>query len=65
MPRRRRWRPFEASPTLEFEFILAEKLGRTVAELRAGLGNDEFVQWGIFFARRNQREELERLKAGG
>ncbi|MET9303196.1 hypothetical protein ABZX66_28135 [Micromonospora aurantiaca] len=40
-------------------------MGRTVAELREQMSNDEFVQWGVYYARRNQRAELERLKAGG
>jgi hypothetical protein len=36
-----------------------------VAELRASIGNDEFVLWSRHFARIAQAEELERLKAGG
>ena len=28
-----------------FEFELAERLGRTVGELRAGMSNREFVMW--------------------
>lgn len=43
--------------------MLAQKLGRTVAELRQ-MGNDEFVRWQVYYARKAQREELERLKAG-
>lgn len=49
---------------LEFEFILAEKLGRTVAELREQISNDEFVRWGVYYARKNQQAELARLRAG-
>jgi hypothetical protein len=55
----------ENEPDLEFEFYLAQKLARTVAELRAGMGNDEFMLWTRFYARKAQAEELERLKAGG
>lgn len=29
------------------------------------MGNDEFVQWQVFYARKAQREELEMLKAKG
>jgi hypothetical protein len=54
----------EENPDLEFEFFLAQKLSRTVAELRQ-MGNDEFVLWTRFYARKAQREELARLQAGG
>ena len=37
----------------------------TVAEMRQRMGNDEFVHWQVFYARKAQREELEMLKAGG
>lgn len=43
--------------------FLAQKLGMTVARLRTELSSQEFVQWGVFYARKAQREELERLKA--
>lgn len=43
---------------------MAEQLHRTVAELRAAMGNDEFIMWTRYFARKAQREELERLKVG-
>jgi len=55
---------FEASPTLEFEHFLAERLSMTVRQVRE-MGNDEFVRWGVYYQRIAQREELERLKAGG
>jgi hypothetical protein len=53
----------EENPDLEFEFYLAQKLARTVAELRQ-MDNGEFVLWTRFYARIQQAEELERLKAG-
>lgn len=37
----------------------------TVSRMRAEMGNDEFVGWGIYYARKAQREELERLKVKG
>lgn len=43
--------------------FLAQKLGMTVARLRAELSSDEFTRWGVYYARMAQREELERLKA--
>jgi hypothetical protein len=54
----------ENEPDLEFEFYLAEKLSRTVAELRDTLSNAEYVLWTRFYARKAQAEELERLRAG-
>lgn len=35
----------------------------TVARLQAEMSSDEFVRWGVYYARKAQREELERLKA--
>jgi hypothetical protein len=29
------------------------------------MSSDEFLRWGVYYARKAQREELERLKAGG
>jgi hypothetical protein len=52
---------FEANPDLEFEFFLAQKLGMTVAGMRHEMSAFEFGQWGIYYARIGQREEL----AGG
>lgn len=48
-----------------FEFFLAEKTGRTVAELREQMSNDEFLHWQMYYARIAQQQELERLKAQG
>ena len=36
----------------------------TVAELGQRIGNDEYVRWYVYYARKAQRLELERLKAG-
>lgn len=48
----------ETDPTLEFELFLAQKLGMTVARLRAEMSNDEFVRWSVFYGRKAAREEL-------
>lgn len=37
----------------------------TVAEMRERMGQAEFLAWEVYYARKAQREELERLKAGG
>lgn len=36
----------------------------TVAQLRAEMSNDEYTYWSMYFARKAQRAELQRLKAG-
>jgi hypothetical protein len=53
----------ETSPELEFEFFLAQKLGKTVGQLREQVSNIEFLQWHTYYARKAQRAELERLKS--
>ena len=62
--RRTPTKAMEANPDLEFEHFLAAKLGMTVARLRDEMGSDEFVRWGIYYARIAQREELA-AKTGG
>ena len=48
----------ETDPSLEFDHYLAEQLSMTVAELRHRMGAAEYVAWGIYYARKAQREEL-------
>lgn len=64
MPTKAAYKQFEADPELEFEFFLAQKLGRTVAEMRASLSQAEFMHWGVFYARKAQRKELANAKGG-
>ena len=64
MPTKAAYQTFEAT-NLEFEFYLAQKLGMTVGRLRDEMSNDEFMHWGVYYARIAQREQLERLKGGG
>jgi hypothetical protein len=52
----------ETDPSLEFEHFLAQKLSRTVDELRHGMSNVEFVGWAVYYGRKAQREELELAK---
>lgn len=35
----------------------------TVDRMLREMSNAEFVRWGVYYARKAQREELERLKA--
>lgn len=65
MPRKAAYRALDADPELEFEFFLAQELGRTVGELRTSLSQEEFLYWGMYYARKAQREELEMAKAKG
>lgn len=53
----------ENSPDLEFEHYLAEKLGRTVAELRESMSQAEFGEWSVYYGRKAQRAELATAKA--
>lgn len=48
---------------LEFEFFLAQKLGRTVAELRE-MDHGEWVGWCVYYGREAQRQQLAMAKAG-
>lgn len=46
------------------EFALAERLGRTVAELRSSMTHAEFVEWAAFFKYRASMAEHEANRRG-
>lgn len=46
-----------------FEHYLAEKLGRTVEELRHTMEQGEFQRWAVWYRIQAQHAELERMKA--
>jgi hypothetical protein len=48
---------------LEFEHYLAERLGMTVGRLRREMSQAEFMAWSVYYGRKGQRMELERLRA--
>lgn len=50
-----------------FDFLLAERLGMTVGELRDRMSNDEYLQWRAYIKWRNAMQELElkSAQAGG
>lgn len=53
-------------PELEYELYLCRKNGwRSLAEMRAGMTQAEFLLWNRFDDKRAQERELEALKAGG
>jgi hypothetical protein len=55
----------EENPEIEFEMMLAARLGMTVGRLRREMSSEEFVRWGMYYARKAQREELARLQSKG
>lgn len=62
MPTKAAWIEFETRPDLEFEFYLAEKLGKHVHEIREMPAVD-FVRWSVYYGRSAQRQELASKKA--
>ncbi len=48
---------------LEFEFFLAEKLHMTVRRLREELTAREYMQWGVYYGRKAQRQEMAAARA--
>lgn len=53
----------ETNPDREFEHYLAQKLGMTVARLRAEMSAEEFMRWSVYYGRLAQKQELEMAKA--
>jgi|1185.fasta_scaffold42123_3 hypothetical protein len=53
----------ETDPAFNLEYVLAEKIGCTVRELRRRMPMEEFVGWGVFLGRRAQARELTQLRA--
>ena len=64
MPRKAAMLEFETDAYVEFQFYLAEKLGRTVFELDE-MPNDEFVHWIVYMGRKAQRKYIENERATG
>jgi hypothetical protein len=57
VPTKAAYLDLEDDAEVAFEFYLAEKLHRTVAEIRE-MDNDEFMRWGVYFGRKAQQQEL-------
>lgn len=53
-------RPSTANP---FFFFLAEKLGKSVGEIR-NLPAQELIEWGAYYAARGQQDELRGMVNG-
>jgi hypothetical protein len=45
---------------MAFDFYLAEKLGRTVAEMRRTVSAREYMQWSVYYGRKAQAQQLAR-----
>jgi hypothetical protein len=63
MPKKVTYESFENTPGLEFEFFLTLELGLgSVVNMRKTLSETEFTHWCMYYQRKAQREELERMK---
>lgn len=61
MAKRRRPKAFlTGEDGLRFEFFLAEKLGLSVARMRATISAREFMQWGVYYGIKAQEMQLAR-----
>jgi hypothetical protein len=63
VPPKALWLRMETDPAFNLEYVLAEKIGCTVRELRQRMPMEEFVGWGVFLGRRAQARELAQLRA--
>jgi hypothetical protein len=53
------------NPSLEFDYLLAETLGMSVARMRRELSGQEYQEWIVYFGRKAQRRELAEKVARG
>lgn len=51
------YKELETGTELLFELYLAEKLGKTLGEIRQ-LPNDEFMAWNMYYARKAQQQAI-------
>jgi hypothetical protein len=61
VPRKAAWLRFETEPDFHFDYFLAEKLGRTVGEIRR-MPAEEWINWGVYFGRKAQQRELAAMR---
>ncbi len=52
----------ESDSGTEFDHYLAEKLGMTVGELQRRMSAEEWMRWSVYYGRKAQRIEMERLR---
>jgi hypothetical protein len=63
MPPKATWLKLETDPDFHFDFFLAERMHRTVAEVRRTLSARERMQWSVYYGRKAQQQQLAALKA--
>ena len=64
MPTKATYRSFEENPDEEFDHRLCLELGwRSVDEMRQAMSLNEWQRWRLYFLRRQQDQELARLRA--
>jgi hypothetical protein len=51
----------ETRPDVEFDYILAERLKMTVAELRARMPAAEWLGWNVHLARQEQDRQMAQM----
>lgn len=54
---------FETDPEFHFDFFLAERLRMSLGQVRA-LPAREYLEWGVYFGRKAQAQELEAKRHG-
>lgn len=59
-PRKATWLRFETEPDFFFDYFLAERLRMPVAEMRRRLSAEEWMSWGVYYAREVQKKQLAR-----
>jgi hypothetical protein len=58
-PTKAAYEAFDADPSLEFDHLLAERLGwRSVDVMREQMSAGEWMRWWVYYARKAQRAEL-------
>lgn len=62
-PRRKAYLEIEDDPDAEFEMYLAEKLRKTLGEIRE-IPNAEYIRWYVWFGRKAQQQELANKQGG-
>lgn len=63
MPQKATWLRFETDPAFAFDFFLAEKLHMSVEQVQA-MSALRYMQWGIYFGRKAQAQEMAAKRAG-
>lgn len=63
-PRKATWLRLETDPAFHFDFFLAEQLGVPLDVVRR-MPMTDWMDWGVYYGRRAQREELAQRRGAG